>query len=414
MGLENWSTLEELQGQIKLRSADPNELYRIIKDNLIYTIDYAEDRVKQIEENWDEELYVDCVSLPGFRSKQIKHTSSDLSDTERTITHHIDKLADYITYAKYDNAEQEAYFDAIFEEKKRHDQLNRSQQKKQANTYVIKDKNKMRPTLLTRLRGSDSNYAIAYIDHIGKYIAKGKIRQLSISHEDAIFYTWKDKELNQQDMFKNSEKYWKYYSNKNQGFSSIFFSPEEPYWKFSYEILENFLSEIERLQEESKVLAVGSKKQINKINSIKLLKTNYREASRELRKPTKLKIGNYQTPDKINYEIAEQTSYIKEDVIEALIISYSNMKEISNNSLGSYWWTMLADLEYMVEYAHLSALQRFIIKHIMTSGHYNLKEIQSEYLHSKQEEISSNKISYNFKSGIKKIVEFNRRRENKC
>lgn len=405
MGLENWNTLEELQEQITLRSADPSELYRKLKNSLKYDIVYAEDRVTQLTEHWDENLYIDSVSSRGFKAKQVKKASDGLSETEFTLTNHIDRLANYIIYCSFDNKEDRAVYEELKEKKKEAREISNTNKKIEKN-LEIRDKQKTRLSLISNVRPPRTKFSFASLDGMQEdnkdYDANSETHTLT-------HYTFTDRELNQSGTFKNSEKYWEHYGQHNRsGLPPIFqkVSSSLKYPDFAYqdllereEIRNKIKGKIEQYPDKS-----SEKKKFEGI--MRVIKRDYIYASEVWRNPMKFKPSKLTQPVDPLLSIERRITYTDKDIIKELVYNYADLKTVHWKNTSGVIWAALMDIEITLSKIKLSETQKYIINDILKNNNWSLKEIKQLVLRDLYQDMSEQGIAYHINSCIKKITEY--------
>lgn len=417
-----WNTYEELQTLIDKdnKTLDAQTLYRKIQPALLYELEFAEDRIKQLEDNLDEDIYSNCLSSELFRKKQVKTTNSFLSGdvANKDITHHLEKLADYILYAKYDNQEHKNEIEHLKEEirvlnKNKNKQTNKN--KKAKIKRFIDDNHLFQENRKTR-----TNYQVVRFDQpidqdndssesIGDYIEEGSPR---------VFYTWKDKQLNQSGKFKNSQKYWEYYSHNKIPNKSIFeklnnnISYSEEAFKTIDELektsayLKETLKEFEGRKNLSKV-----EKEINRSRQMRLQGTNSNliTAIEFFRNPVVLNKNTVGINDTMSQYALDILDYNNHNTIKIILTNYRTLKEKFNSKTGSSIWIILMDLEMALERLikknSLSQTQEIILNLIVKNDDFSYQQLKEELLDKQAKEFKDTTINYHINIIIKKLSE---------
>lgn len=406
-----WETLEDLRSLHRETdiSMDAQQLYKEIQPHLVYSIDFAEDRVKQLKENWNEELYVHSISSDLFRSKQVKNKSSRLSDdaNEKGMTHHLDKLADYILYASYDNAEQKE----VAEERKREIKkvrLQRNQQSKLRLKQLIDEQKAAKPHKANALRPSRTQYKILSLDYDED---DAEANELSIQDRRTprIFYSWQDKELNQQGKFINSKRYWAHFSQKNKKDLPYIFdimNQADAYEDVAFETLDSLNKDRTILEESLKGLMPTSEEALALKKRIGYINENYNLSVERLRDPMVGKLGMASKED--NKDILQELDYNDLPTMRILLHNFNELHNYYKNRPGTSMWAILVDYKWayekLVEDDKLSSIQIDIADFIMTSNDFSYEELQESILKDHRLNLTKQNVNYHINAVLSKII----------
>jgi len=418
MVTQEWETLEELQGIHIIDEddvLDPSELYNKIEPYLDYDIYYAEDRVKQIKDNWDEELYTRCVSTDKFKSQQVKKTTSLLSENT-PMTFHLDKLSDYILYAHYDNEEQEKEFHDAQEQfnklKERHAKKKTDENKREE--LELSDKLKRKPRALSKKvyesRSHGTSEDVLSIDRF--YEDNGDFDYAS-DISPRVNYTSVDKELNQKGHFINSKRYWLHFAPNTGNRVPIYQGETIPYANLAYDTLEqmeesiklteNSISKVEwfvfleeQVCKEQNIVTETFKSLSVQLRTLKNLKKDlraeYNIAAESLRKIVTLKTSVHSASETISNDAWERMSLRDHDVYYALIVGYDELNSKYQDKINTTMWALLQDFENMLEEVNMDEVEREIMTILLSDGRKTAKEIQEELLLSINKEVPASTI----------------------
>lgn len=401
MVTQEWETLEELQDCIELRSATPNSLYKKVKPYLDYNVMYAEDRVKQIKDNWDDELYADCISSPYFTNKQVKKQEDELSEEENTLTDHLDRIANYILYSSFDNEAERQRYEELKEQKReaKHIQDKNERIKKEV---AIRDEQKTRPSLISSHRKTQTGYEVQLEGTLQQSNRHYEIQQDDSSR---VFYSFKDKELNQNSVFKNNLRYWEHYGQHNNStMDSIFDKVDHnlKYYKFAYEDLkmkEENIANISRKLEEHP-LTTEAKAELYSI--LRENKQEYNFVAELLRDRVTLSSSIAKDVDPMQ-DIERRINYADEAILKELIYGFAELKEKYKYKTSSVLWGALIDIEKIVNQEDKNKQQQVIFDYIMKSPSWDYSEIICELERELGKSPKKSTISYHIDNLIKQI-----------
>lgn len=427
MGLENWNTLEELQEQITLRSADPSELYKSIEKNIDYNIRYAEDRIGILESIWDEELYVDCVSSERFKGQQVKKKSSASSE-KSPMTYHLDKLADYILYSHFDNEEQEEEYIKAEEVLEQKQNLNSTQITEEDKKDIANLKNKLRYKPLTMSRKVKDAIRRESNESLQQFFETDSSSDVYKGEQPRITYTKVDKEINQSTrVFNNSQRYWAHFAPPKSNKVPHYQGELEPYAVSAYKSLKQMNEAIELLEpriEELEFFDGMEKERLAELrqlgenapknnelvsNELKALtklkrelRADYNVSAELFRKVVTLSSNVISIEEVIPNDAWERLSFRNEEVYLALIMGYEDLKQRYTTKVGTTMWCLLHDFDKMAKEVELSEDENIIVERIMADGKTPLKVIQEEVFLELGKEITIPTISNSINKNIPK------------
>lgn len=404
MGLENWNTLEELQEQIALRSSDPSDLYGKIKDKLIYS-SYAEDRIECLTEIWDEELYADCISAQGYINQQVKNLDDKTSEEETgTLVHHLDRLADYILRASFDNEEDREQYEKLKIEKAKARKISDYDQKKKQE-LKIRDIQKTRSGLLSNNRKPQTGFAHINIENMKE---EGERYDVSAEKKSSTHFTFKDKELNQDGRFKNNRRYWEHYGQHfHDAHHSLFKRVDHSikYPEFAYSDIRNREEDLWVLEYQINHLPESKKRK--ELENFKRELTQELNISTDLfRKPMSFKPSKLKMDVDPLLAIERRITYTDKNIIKELIYNYAEIKTVYQNRTSSVLWCAVQDMDKMLNTLKISSIQQFILGCVYNNNNWTLKEIKEELLRDHSKEISVQGVLYHIDKYIDKVTEY--------
>lgn len=346
----------------------PQSLYNDIRHDLDMSLIYAKDRIEQLNKILDIDKYVDLLSSEGFKSQQVKTSNDFLSDTNGTMTNHLDKLANYILFCKYDDEENKRELDELDEKIKEADRVN-----KQKSKELRYQKKQIKPhrRIETMKRGGYTEVAVTTP-------SETEWQYGSIEGEQPlVVYSRKDKELNQKGLFRNNEKYWKHYARKAKNFNSMFFKGEEqPYGEFCYETLKQLSKDIERTELLLETLEEGTEKYRVVRNNLSTVKTNYKTASEILRNPVVLNTTQVLQIKPLE-TMYDEIDYSDRKIARNLLTSYYRIKTESESKAGSMFWCIAQDMQKKIHKVRLyiTPLQNKILDELIKEENISAENI---------------------------------------
>ena len=331
----------------------PSSLYNEIKNELDYSLIYARDRVSQLRDILNIDDYVTILSSERFISQQVKTKSDKLSDESGTMTSHLERLADYILFCKFDDEDNKRELDEISEQIKEADRVSKEKSKE---LRYIKKQMKPHRRIESSSRGSYAEVSVTVPQEMNWMY--GSIE----GSQPSIIYSRKDKELNQKGLFKNNERYWKHYAQTGKNFKSMFYEGEEPYGKFCYETLKSLEKDIRKTELLLESLEEGSDRAKIVKSNLSAVRGNYRAASEELRKPTVLSMTQVLNISPLE-DLYEEIDYSNEKIVRILLTNYYRIKSESEKRVGTMFWCIAHDMERKVEEVrmHITPLQSRIL-----------------------------------------------------
>ena len=349
----------------------PYDMYIKIRDKLDTSIPYARDRVKQLEKHMDSEIYIDALSSQGFRNQQVKTKSDNLSEYMGSLTSHLDKLADYILYCKYDDEDNEAEIKELDAQIKIADSNNKARREK-----LRQEKSDIKPQGRLNLSRRGNYQEI----HAGTPSELDNKYGNAVESEPRVIYSFKDKELNQKGQFKNSERYWQHYCQTGQDTQSMFLKTDaQPYPELAYEVLKSLQDEIRRLEAVLEVTDENSETyKIIKNRDLKTLKSNYNISAEVLRQPTVLSMSMILNPSPLD-AMYQEIDYQDTKVMKALLLNRFMIKQEGNKKINSMMWVLSQDIDDKIKRVRtrLTPIQNMILSEIIRDKSYTNSQLEA-------------------------------------
>lgn len=375
------------------------ELYQNIRDKLDTSIPYAKERVKQLEPYVDSEAYINAVSDKGFISQQVKTKNDFLSEGSTGLANHLEKLADYILYCKYDDEHNEQEIMSLNEAIKVADRVNHTKRDK---LRLIKGRIKPHRRIETSRRGNYREVHASTPSELDNQYGRMAER------EGRVVYSFQDKELNQKGRFKNSRKYWEHYCQTGQNVKSNFLKGDLlPYGEFAYECLKALEVEIRRLEETLDTLDKDSRKyKTIKNRDLKTLKSNYNASAEVLRKPTVLNMTMVLNVSALDV-LDEAIDYQNFEVMKTLLLNSFEIRREGKKRVDSMMWVLSQDIDDKIRRVRtrLTPIQNMILTHLVNDKNVSGTEIISSILKEYNIEISKMSLSRHINKIVERIIE---------
>ncbi|WP_415408924.1 hypothetical protein [Staphylococcus agnetis] len=310
-----------------------------------YALKYGEQRVEAIAKGIDENAMVEIVSDHQFISKQIKSTTSPLSE-DNGFTKTLDKIADYILYTKFDNEKQEEEHIKTKEDLKKLEASKKTEKVKDILEIKKEQRNNTPYSKTKRLSKLPKHYTIKSIDEA--------IASDSGMYETntTINYSRVDKQMQRGIFDESMEKYWERYSPSKR--NNIPFYSHEPidYKTFAFETINQFLLEIQALEE--KPFTPGRGKVISNLKS-------EMRASLECLKKVISFTPTVEMTESIPEDSWNYLSLRSVDVYKVLLNNYSELCASYDTKVNTNMWSLLRSFEDIVQRVKWDKLEYIII-----------------------------------------------------
>lgn len=395
---------EQLHDSIDSVAIAPSKLYEIIKKDLDYHLEYAEERVEQLNKHMNHELYANCLSTDKYIMQQLKTTSDFLSE-DVGYSHHLDKLADYILYASFDNLDDRINSERLREEKKALQKLEDVEKRKKA-LIVNRDK---QTTRLGRLVNKRENRSVAekYSLHLDY---ENALEEFYCNQDiEPVHYTKVDKELNQKKVFKNSINYWIHYGTRHNrvGLPSMFsrVSYDTPYYKIAHDSLGIMNDGITKLLQDIES-ETSKEKKLQKQKLKKELTADYNVAAEILRDRVEPKTGAPSKEVDVLTMHEELIDYADKNVVKAILYSYADLCLQAEKNTTSLQWAITKDFEAALENIVFSSIQKTILNIILHNPKWSFKDIIDMVAVNHNKDFGTNHVSYHINNIINRILHY--------
>ena len=398
-----WNTLEELREELKKDNevADSGELYDRIKGELDYNLEYAEDRVAQLNDTMDKKLYANCLSTKKYKNQQVKSTTDPLSE-EESYTQHLDKLADYILRATYDNEEDRFDTERLKEEQKEIKKI-KDVETRRKKLMANRDARSIRQSLLSNKKTSTSQSAnpvsLNHTNLEDTYFYQGV--------ETPVHYTRVDKELNQKGNFKNSLRYWLHYgvNNNRDGNSSFNVDYSVPYYLIAFTSLDQQNEAIGVLM--NQIAETTSNDRRKQLESLKReLTAEYNFMAERFRSPVELSMSTPSEGVDSLTLIEERVDYTNKAVVKAIVYGYAELKQRYHNTTDSLHWCIIKDFEQAFKNIKLGKVQRTVAQHVVNNHNWRYDDIIEEISKTHFKVITREAVAYHINNFINKLLQY--------
>lgn len=399
-----WNTYEELQYIIEEEDNEvlsSDSLYKRIKDNLNYSIEYAEGRVKQLYEHMDGELYANCLSSDKYINEQVKKKSSARAD-EEGYSHHLDKLADYILYSAHNNEEEKLEYES---KKERIKKMSKSKAKNTKQNLFHAKSSLTKPHKADALRPSRTKQVEFRIESLTS-IEEGEEDGYSFPevNRHRVFYTWKDHQVNNKGNFKNIYNYWIHFSQHNNRFKSIFYIPEEEdyFHNVAYDSIRLIEKDIEDL--EGALLTPLSEEKRKKIKKgITYSRSNLTKSLEILRDPMVTNSTIYGVIDLFGSHPLEKADYNSYELVKTLLFDYQSLNDKHRNKVGTSLWVMLQDFSSALSNIKFNKTQQELVDYIIKDSEFTYKDLEDHLLNTFSKEYKRTNINYHITNIVRNI-----------
>lgn len=362
-------------------SDDTQKIWNDFKEACDYGMKYAQDRSDAIKKNFDQQAATDIVSSYKFMNEQLKTTSTPLSG-ETGITKTLDKIADFIVYAKFDNVEQEIEHEENKKEIQRLEKIKKKRRKEREEARIeeLKSEVKDTPSSKTRkLKNPPKHHKVTSLERVIQ--EDGGIVCSNISKTN---YQRVDRQMQQGKFDESMESFWDRYSPSKS--NNVPHYDKEPliYKELAHETMLQYIKEINHLEELS--FSPDRAKQISN------LKSEMRTALDILRKVITVQ-PSINIDETIPNDSWDRLSLRDNDIYLALLFGYNEACKKYDDKPSTTYWALLRDFEDLLQKTEWSKEEAVIIEYILETGVTEHKAIQEELHTMLDYEISAPTLS---------------------
>lgn len=362
-------------------SDDTQKIWNDFKEACDYGMKYAQDRCDTIKANFDEDVATRIVSSYKFMNEQLKTTSTPLSG-ETGFTKTLDKIADFIVYAKFDNVEQEMEYEEKKKEIQRLEKIKKKKRKEREEARIeeLKSEVKNTPSSKTRkLKNPPKHHKVTSLERVIQ--EDGGILCSDISKTN---YQRVDRQMQQGKFDESMESFWDRYSPSKKNDVPHYNKEPINYKELAHKTMLQYINEIKHLEELP--FSPDRAKQISN------LKSEMRTALDILRKVITVQ-PSINIDETIPNDSWDRLSLRDTDTYIALLFGYSEACKKYNSKVSTTYWALLRDFEDLLQKTEWSEEEAIIIEYIIETGITEHKAIQEELLQVLEYEISAPTLS---------------------
>lgn len=345
---------------------DTQKIWNDFKEACDYSLKYAQDRCDAVKNNFDEETATRIVSSYKFMNEQLKTTTSPLSG-ETGFTKTLEKMADYIVFAKFDNIEQEIGYEENKKQIQRLEKIKKKKRKEQEEIRIAELKKEVKdtPSSMTRkLKTPPKHYKFTSVERVLN--EDGGIIQ---SENVKINYERVDKQIQQGKFDESMEAFWDRFSPSKRNYIPHYGKEPLVYKDIAHQTMLQYIMEIKHLEELP--FSPDRAKQISN------LKSEMRTALEVLRKVITVQpsINIHET---IPNDSWDRLSLRDTDTYIALLFGYNEACKKYDSKVSTTYWALLRDFEGLLQKTEWTIEEAIIIEYILETGITEHKAIQEE------------------------------------
>lgn len=347
-----------------------------------YSMKYAQDRCNMINSAFAEEDAVTVVSSTKFINEQVKSTSKELSG-ENGFTKTIDKIVDFIVYAKFNNEAEELEYEEKKKEAQRIELIKKKKRKEREEERLAKLKEEIKdtPSSKTRkLKQPPHHYQVTSIERVIE--EDGGLTRSGASN---INYTRVDRQMQQGKFDESMEKFWDRYSPSKSNHVPHYHNEPINYKDMAYSTMKQYIKEIESLEALS--FTPERAKQVSWV------KGEMRTALEILRKVITVQ-PTINIDETIPNDSWDRLSLRNTDTYIALLNGYNEASKKYNSKPSTNFWAILRDFESLLQKTEWTKEEAIIIEFILETGLTDHKSIQEELIDTLDYDIPQTTLNY--------------------
>lgn len=362
-------------------SEDTQKIWNNFKEACDYSLKYAQDRCNAVKNNFDEETATRIISSYKFMNEQLKTTASPLSG-ETGFTKTLEKMTDYIVFAKFDNIEQEIEYEENKKQIQRLEKIKKKKRKEQEEIRMAELKKEVKDTPYSKtkkLLHAPKHFKMQSVDK-----AIEEQNGLHASDNANINYTKIDRQLQQGKFDESMEAFWDRFSPSKRNDIPHYHKEPLVYKDVAHETMLQYITEIKHLEELP--FSPDRAKQISN------LKSEMRTALDVLRKVITVQ-PSLNIHETIPNDSWDRLSLRDTDTYVALLFGYNEACKKYDSKVSTTYWALLRDFEDLLQKTEWSKEEAVIIEYILETGITEHKGIQEELLEVLCYEISAPTLS---------------------
>lgn len=345
---------------------DTQKIWNDFKNACDYSLKYAQNRCDAVKNNFDEETATRIVSSYKFMNEQLKTTASPLSG-ETGFTKTLEKMADYIVFAKFDNIDQEIEYEENKKQIQRLEKIKKKKRKEQEEIRIAELKKEVKdtPSSMTRkLKTPPKHYKFTSVERVLN--EDGGIVQ---SENVKINYERVDRQIQQGKFDESMEAFWDRFSPSKRNDIPHYHKEPLVYKDIAHETMLQYITEIKHLEELP--FSPDRAKQISNLRS------EMRTALDVLRKVITVQ-PSIDIHETIPNDSWDRLSLRDVDTYIALLFGYNEACKKYDSKVSATYWALLRDFEDLLQKTEWSKEEAIIIEYILETGVTEHKAIQEE------------------------------------
>ena len=362
-------------------SDDSLSVWKAFTSTCDYSMRYAQDRCNAISKAFDTEAATNIVSSKKFIVEQNKATTKPLSG-ESGFTKTLEKIADFIVYAKFNNEQEELEHEELKKEMQRIELLKKKKRKEKEEIRLarLKEEVKDTPSSKTRkLKHPPKHYNVTSLERILQ-----EDGGLTRSNTSKVNYQRVDRQMQQGKFDESMEVFWERFSPSKPNEVPHYHNEPINYKEMAYSTMIQYLLEIQAL--ESLQFSPERAKQIS------WLKGEMRTALDILRKVITVQ-PSMNIEETIPHDSWDRLSLRDAETYIALLQGYNEANKKYSTKPSTTFWALLKDFEILLQKTEWSKEEAVIIEYILETGITEHKAINNELLDILEYEISAPTLS---------------------
>lgn len=346
-------------------SEDSMSVWKAFTSICDYSMKYAQDRCDAISKAFDNDAATNIVSSKKFIIEQNKATTKPLSG-ESGFTKTLDKIADFIVYAKFDNEQEDLKHEELKKEMQRIELLKKKKRKEKEEIRLARLKEEVKDTPYSKTKKP-----LSPPKHFRALSTEGMMESGNGIHavDNKINYTRVNRQMQQGVFDESMEVFWERFSPSKPNEVPHYHHEPINYKDMAYSTMNQYLTEIQSL--ESLTFTPDRAKQIS------YLKSEMRTALDILRKVITVQ-PSINIDETIPYDSWDRLSLRDIETYIALLFGYNEACKKYDTKVSTSYWALLRDFEDLLQKTEWAKEEAVIIEYILETGITELKDIQEE------------------------------------
>ncbi|UXU70112.1 hypothetical protein [Mammaliicoccus sciuri] len=352
--------------EFKSSSEDSMNVWKDFTSTRDYSMKYAQDRCNAINNIFNTEAATNIVSSKKFMVEQNKATTKPLSG-ESGFTKTLEKIADFIVYAKFDNEEEDIKHEEMKKEAQRLKLIKKKKRKEKEEIRLarLKEEVKDTPSSKTRrLKQAPKHYQVTSLERVIQ-----EDGGLVCSNLSKVNFQRVDRQMQQGKFDASMEAFWERFSPSKTNDVPHYHNEPLSYKEMAYSTMLQYIKEVDYI--ESLSFTPERAKQLS------WLKGEMRTALDILRKVITVQ-PSISVEETIPHDSWDRLSLRDTDTYIALLFGYNEACKKYNDKPSTTYWALLRDFEELLQKTEWSKEEAVIIEYILETGNTELKDIQIE------------------------------------